>query len=245
MDRVSLRPRGTATLACPEPAERGCALRFSLCRGTIYRALSLVVVAAAFRGGPLFSYVEAGLQTGDSVLLLCRRRTLVRPFRCSCTGDFTSPLSTFQFLVSAFQPGLLHAAFHLTLVVGAIELALRLRNESILSHPPLFEAAEPNPMPSSPRPVVSADKRPVVHRAVAFNTDVVHLQLHVRKRGHESLRHVVDGAAPGSQSAIDAERAVRREKRGHARGLPAAPRCRIALRKISQLSNFKHHPHLP
>jgi len=42
MDRVSLRPGGTATLACPEPAERGCALRFSLCRGTIYRALSLV-----------------------------------------------------------------------------------------------------------------------------------------------------------------------------------------------------------
>src|SRR6266850_2412355 len=112
-----------------------------------------------------------------------------------------------------------------------ISTDLLLRNESILSDLPLFEPAEPNPMPPAAWPIVGADKGPVVHRAVAFDKDVVHQQLHIWKRGHESLRHLGDGAAPGSQSAINAERAVRGEKRGHARGLPAAPRRRIAPRK--------------
>jgi hypothetical protein len=44
---------------------------------------------------------------------------------------------------------------------------------------------------------LEADKSPVIHGPVAFDTNVVHQQLHVRKRGHESLRHFADGAAPG------------------------------------------------
>src|SRR6266403_4868329 len=122
-------------------------------------------------------------------------------------------------------------------------MSLRLRNKSILSDLPLFETAESNTIPSAAWPSIGAYKSPVVHLAIAFNTDVAHQQLHVRKRGHESLRYLGDGAAPGGQSAIDAERAVPGEKRTHARGLPAAPRRRITLRKISQLSNFRLHPH--
>src|SRR5712664_4702895 len=120
-------------------------------------------------------------------------------------------------------------------------MSLRLGNQSILSDLPHLEAAESNSMPPAAWPSIGADESPVVHRAVGFDTNVVHPQLHIRKRGHESLRHLGDGAAPGSQSAIDAERAVRCEKRGHALGLPAAPRRRIPPRKISQPSSLNLH----
>jgi len=58
--------------------------------------------------------------------------------------------------------GLLHAAFNLPFVIGAIEVAPRLGYESIVSNLPYLEAADANPLPGPARPGVGADECPVV-----------------------------------------------------------------------------------
>jgi|SRR5471030_1531508 len=61
-----------------------------------------------------------------------------------------------------FLMGLLHAAFNLPFVIGAIEVAPRLGYESIVSNLPYLEAADANPLPGPARPGVGADECPVV-----------------------------------------------------------------------------------
>src|SRR4029077_9582895 len=96
-------------------------------------------------------------------------------------------------LVSTFP---FSPAFKLPPILRSIKMPLRLRNQSILSELPYLVAAEPNPVPGASRPGVGAHKCPAVNGAISPDADVVHRQLHIRKRAHESLRHFCDGAAP-------------------------------------------------
>src|SRR6267142_6024310 len=121
---------------------------------------------------------------------------------------------------------------------------MRLRNQSILSELPHLVPAEAYLAPGASRPGIGAEERPVVNSAVALDRHAVHKQLHIWKRGHESLRHLGDSAAPGGQSSIHAKRAVQREKRCHMGRVLAAPCARVTFRKISQLRSLNLHPHL-
>jgi hypothetical protein len=99
--------------------------------------------------------------------------------------DLNSVLSTF-----------LNPVFKLILVVGAIEMALRLDDESIFSDPPHFEAADTNLVARTAGACAGADPCPVVFHAVDFNKEVIQKHLQIWKAGHESLRPSVMALRP-------------------------------------------------
>src|SRR5580698_3600766 len=96
---------------------------------------------------------------------------------------------------------------------GAIEMTLRLGNESILPDCPHLEAADADALPSSTGTGVGANQRPVIESAVAQLEEVVKKYLQIWKGRHESLHSLGNGlSAYGGNAVIYGERAVGRVK---------------------------------
>ena len=131
--------------------------------------------------------------------------------------------------------------FELALVVGAVEIALRLCDEAVRRKLPKLESAEANAAAGSARASVGTDEGPMVSSAIALNDEVIHQQLQIGKRRYESLRHLSDGLpSNGRSAAVDSDGAVRREERCHARGIAAAPRRSVPLREITHIRWYCH-----
>ena len=129
--------------------------------------------------------------------------------------------------------------FQLPLVGSSIEVALRLSDEPVRTDLPSLESADTNAVPSSARPTVSTHKRPTIENALAANDEIVHKNLQIRKSGHESAGQLGDGGPPYCRiSVIHAKQAVGREESGNPCGVFAAPRRRVLLRKLAQMSSF-------
>jgi hypothetical protein len=136
----------------------------------------------------------------------------------------------------------LGTVLELTLVFGAIEMALRGSNESIRSHLPELEATDANPMSSASRSVVCADQSPVILSPITPHKHLVHDYSQIRERSHKGLSDFGDCGAPNRWRAIiDGERAMGGMEGGDACAVVAAPRGGVTLGKVAQLVLLHFH----
>lgn len=81
-------------------------------------------------------------------------------------------------------------------VIGAVELALRRNDQSILSQSPSLEAADAHSIPSTPWPVVCAGQRPVILSTFFPHLQLIHCEVQIRERRYEGLRQFGDRPSP-------------------------------------------------
>src|SRR5512147_1865129 len=118
-------------------------------------------------------------------------------------------------------------------VLGSVKVAARFCDEAVSADPPLLEAADMNALASAARSCIGACERPAKDKLLSLDRQIVHVYLHVREGGHESLGLGSNGiTADRRRTTVDTERSPKGVTGSDTRGILAAPRRGIALREI-------------
>jgi len=87
---------------------------------------------------------------------------------------------------------LLYSVFELVLVFVAVEVAARFHNKTIVAKRPFLVATETHRFSGTFGSRIRTDERPTVNDLFRPDFEVIHSQLQIRERCHESLGHVGD-----------------------------------------------------
>ena len=107
------------------------------------------------------------------------------PFRTITSGCFLTGRAHPTGTITLARPW---RRSQLALVLGGIELSLRLRDKAVRTKPPLFEAADPDKSPRTAGTAVGSGQRPVECDQCTLHSEIIHLDHEIGKSGHEPLR---------------------------------------------------------
>lgn len=92
--------------------------------------------------------------------------------------------------------------FQLTLIFGAVEVALRGGNEPVGSNLPKLKAADADPAPLASRASAGPEECPVKLRALSPQYYFVHDHRQVGERSHKGPRHFRNGTSTRRWNAV-------------------------------------------